>query len=127
MAELSDFKKVVEDFAGVADFVTVYITEAHAMDQWNFRGNKYKIKQHASLQERVLAASILQEDDEFRIPGTFYVDKMDNEANLAYGALPERLYIVLDGTVAYEGRKGPHGYEVGEVRDWLHEFKNKSQ
>ena len=27
---------------------------------------------------------------------------MDDIANLSYGALPERLYVVLDGTIVYE-------------------------
>ena len=33
---------------------------------------------------------------------TSQVDPMSDIANLSYGALPERLYIVLDGTIVYE-------------------------
>ncbi len=91
IAELADFKKIVADFADIADFTTIYISEAHSTDGWNFPGNIYKIKQHTSLQERLLAASILLEDDELTPPGTFLVDNMDDKASLMYGAKPERL------------------------------------
>ena len=33
---------------------------------------------------------------------TSQVDPMSDIANLSYGALPERLYVVLDGTIVYE-------------------------
>ena len=29
------------------------------------------------------------------------VDRMDNAANIAYAALPERLYVVQDGKIIY--------------------------
>ena len=126
MVELADFKQVAADFQSVADFVTIYISEVHAYDEWDYLGNKYKIKQHASLQERLLAASILLEDERLRPPGLFLVNSMKKEAEILYGDMPERLYIVLDGVIVYAGRKGPFGYKVSEVREWLEHFKVKS-
>ena len=35
---------------------------------------------------------------------TILVDNMDNKARAAYAALPERLYVVLDGEVVLEVR-----------------------
>ena len=125
MALLADFKQVVADFADIADFVTIYISEAHATNQWNFPGNKYKIKKHNSLQDRLLAASILLDDEELRPPGTFLIDTMDNEADLLYGGMPERLYIIIDGNILYAGKKGPMGYKLNEVRDWLENHRAK--
>ncbi len=61
-----------------------------------------------------------------RPPGTFYIDKLDNKAAKAYGALPERLYVVLDGVVNFQGGMGPYGYHVHEVRNWLEEFRRKT-
>ena len=51
-----------------------------------------------------------------------YVDKMENEANFLYGAMPERLYIILDSIVVYEGDTGPYKYKVAEVYDWLNKY-----
>ena len=127
MALLADFKQVVADFSDVADFVTIYISEAHAINQWNFPGNKYKIKKHTSLQDRIQAANFLLDDEELRPPGTFLIDTMDNEADLLYGGMPERLYIILDGVVVYGGRKGPVGYKLNKVREWLEKYRANGQ
>ena len=47
------------------------------------------------------------------------VDLMDNKAATAYAAMPERLYVVLDGKIAYEGRLGPFDYRLEEVEQFL--------
>ena len=52
---------------------------------------------------------------------------MDTEAELLYGALPERLYIVMDGLIKYAGRRGPDGYKIDEVKAWLEAFRGKTQ
>ena len=44
---------------------------------------------------------------------------MDNKAGAAYAAMPERLYIVLDGKIVYEGDQGPFGYNLDEVELYL--------
>ena len=126
MAKLSELRQVATQFADIANFTTTYISETHPANGWDFSGNKYKINQHISLQKRLLAASLLLDDEELRPPGTFLVDKMDTEAELVCGALPERLYIVIDGVIAYEGERGPTGYKVSEVKEWLEKYRNKS-
>jgi len=40
MARLQEFGEIVERFGDVADFVTVYIEEAHPTDEWSFKVNK---------------------------------------------------------------------------------------
>ena len=56
----------------------------------------------------------------FRFPLPFVVDDMDNAADLAYAAWPERIYIVNeDGTIAYRGGMGPFNYNPDEARAWL--------
>ena len=48
---------------------------------------------------------------------------MQNEANDAYGAWPERLYIIQQGKIVYEGGTGPYNYNLGEVEKWLEKYK----
>ena len=36
-----------------------------------------------------------------------------------YGALPERLYVVRDGTIVYKGDTGPEGYDVLGLIDFI--------
>ena len=50
---------------------------------------------------------------------------MDDKANRSYGALPERLYIILNGTIVYIGGVGPMDYKVNEIEDWLQTFKTE--
>ena len=47
------------------------------------------------------------------------VDTMLNAANIWYGAVPLRLYVIQDETVVYEGGPGPVKYEIAEVDQWF--------
>ena len=48
------------------------------------------------------------------------IDRADNQVNQAYGAWPDRLYVVgVDGKIAYQGGPGPGGFKVAEVEKWL--------
>ena len=51
------------------------------------------------------------------------VDSMLNAANIAYGAVPIRLYIVQNSAIAYEGGPGPMRYRMQEVKTWLNRAK----
>ncbi len=48
------------------------------------------------------------------------LDGMDNAANEAYAAWPDRLYIVgKDGRIAYKGAPGPAGFNPAEMEQAL--------
>ena len=51
------------------------------------------------------------------------VDTMDDEATKAYGAFPERLFIIQQGKIVYEGGMGPYNYDLEEVKNWLENGK----
>ena len=53
------------------------------------------------------------------------VDAMDDRANLAFAALPERLYVILDGKVVLQGGLGPFNYNIEEVEHFLENRKVK--
>lgn len=58
----------------------------------------------------------------FGYPIPMLVDRMDNAAEAAFGAWPERLYVVgADGKIAYQGAQGPKGFDPEEVERWLQE------
>ena len=122
MAKLNQFAELALDLAPFADFVTVYTEEAHPTDGWAFRTNKYHIKTHASLLERRCAAEnvakVLGNS-----PVDLFLDSMENTACLKYAASPERLYVVYEGKIVYQGAKGPIGYKTEEVRTFLETYK----
>ena len=78
------------------------------------------ILKHRSMQDRIRAGEILQS----KIPeAQVYADNFDNSAGWAYGAHPERLYILLDGKIVYQGGMGPFFYNLNELIRWLEDFK----
>ena len=50
---------------------------------------------------------------------------MKNEASRSYGSFPDRLYIVLDGKVVYQGGLGPVDYNTYEMEQWLEKYFEK--
>ena len=72
------------------------------------------------MEDRLQAAQLLSSLDPLT---PIVVDTLTNEALLSYAAFPDRLYIVLDGQVAYEGEIGPWGYNLEEIRHWLNAWK----
>jgi len=112
-------------FSDIADFVTVYISEAHPYESGDLPENyEFKFGSHERFEERIEAAeSLNQKFKNLSIACPLLVDFMDNKANKAYGALPERLYVLFNGKIAYMGGQGPFGYKINEVEDWLTNHK----
>uniref|UniRef100_A0A673KR71 Iodothyronine deiodinase n=4 Tax=Sinocyclocheilus TaxID=75365 RepID=A0A673KR71_9TELE len=113
--KLDQFKQLVKDFSDVADFLVVYLAEAHATDAWAFENN-IDISVHKNLEERLAAARTLVKEDPLC---PVVVDEMTNITASKYGALPERLYVIQSGKVIYQGGIGPWGYNPEEVRKVL--------
>ena len=124
MAVMENFGKLSAKFSHCADFQVVYIEEAHPSERPNFTGN-VDIQTHKNLEDRVRASKMLDtvrsNTDKFNIT----VDLMDNQASVTYAALPERLYVVLDGEIIYEGGQGPFDYHLEELESLLESFKSK--
>lgn len=119
MYKLDEFKQLVKDFRDVADFLVVYIAEAHSTDGWAFTNN-IDINRHRSLEDRLSAAHILVQKDPLC---PVVVDEMNDVTAIKYGAFPERLYVLQAGKVVYKGKVGPWGYDPMEVRSFLEKMK----
>ncbi|KAK7079979.1 Responsible for the deiodination of T4 (3,5,3',5'- tetraiodothyronine) [Halocaridina rubra] len=120
MASLERFHRMMDKYHEVANFVLVYIAEAHPTDGWALEGN-IDIKIHKNMEERIQAAEKLV--DIHPLDCDVLVDMMDDEANIGYAAMPERLYIVKEGVVVYKGGIGPFDYKMPEVEDYLSNYK----
>ena len=99
------------------DFVVVYIEEAHPTNGWAIKDNAYQIPQPKTRQERLSAAKMFADDTQLSCP--ILVDDMTNEANIAFAALPERLYIVYNGKVVFVGGQGPFNYSLDDMKKSL--------
>jgi type I thyroxine 5'-deiodinase len=97
------------------------VREAHPTDEWQMKSNVKEdvcYAQPKTLEQRVAIAKDFVQRQKYPLP--FGIDDMNNAADLAYSAWPERLYIIDEhGHVAYAGGMGPFNYNPDEVRAWL--------
>ncbi|MBM3786172.1 MAG: deiodinase [Acidobacteria bacterium] len=104
-------------YAGSVEFLLVYVREAHPTDGWQAPRNE---KENVLLES---AKSYDQKDDHaascvrnLGIEFTTLVDGMDNAAERAYTAWPDRYYIVdIDGKIVEKGSPGPAGLRAERV------------
>jgi len=135
MAALERFSQMVEKFSSSADFVCVYIAEAHPAEKRHFGGN-YDINTHNAFEDRMAAAKVfvgefdelvekrkeLASSQEHGLNARMVdvvVDPMEDEANRKYAALPERLFGIIGGKVGYVGDLGPYGYDIDQLEEWI--------
>jgi len=83
---------MVEEYKSRVFFLTIYIKEAHAADQWKL-GDKIVINQHKSNEERLQATKLMIESMNFKIPTI--IDTVENTFEELFAVWPER-YILLE-------------------------------
>jgi hypothetical protein len=115
---MSHFNKLIVKYGTRADFVVIYIAEAHPADGWATGGENYGINKARLIEDRLAAAMSLAATADPLCPAV-YVDTMSDEANASYGAMFERLYVLLDDRVAFQGGRGPSNYSVHALQTWL--------
>jgi type I thyroxine 5'-deiodinase len=102
-------------------FITIYIKEAHPVDEWQMDANKKEdvcYQQPTTTADRVRIANDFVRRFHYEIP--MFVDPIENTANAMYAGWPERLYVVDEkGTIVYKGEPGPFGYHPEDVATWL--------
>jgi Iodothyronine deiodinase len=82
------------------------------------RNDKVVFKQPKVFAERMEAAKILVERLHYKEPVA--VDSMENTAETAYSAWPERLYVIAPGgRIVYKGGMGPFEFHPEEAEKAL--------
>ena len=100
------------------DFIIVYIREAHASDGWKFDGKNYSfIRHHRDISDRLNAIKVMIQMAHIRRDQrvSIYCDTMDNITKNVFRAWPERLYVLYDQKILYQGGEGPDGYSIPSV------------
>lgn len=100
-------------------FAVVYIHEAHPEDGWVVTMNRtdgIAVQQPTTDGEREGVAAACAIRLEVRMP--VVIDPIDNRVASAYGALPDRLYLIgMGGHVAFQGEEGPWGFRVEDLAE----------
>ena len=108
--------RIYQRFRDRVEFFVVYVQEAHPTDGWQTDSNLNDgvlFRQHQSYAEREEVAQTCSLDLHIGLP--IIVEEMDNAIDEAYGAAPERLYLIgIDEKVAYQGGAGPHFFNPDE-------------
>ncbi len=94
-------------------FAVVYIREAHPEEGWVVTPNRNEgilVNDPTTDGERAEVAATCAIRLEIRMP--VVVDAVDDAIARAYGALPDRLYLIgRGGRVAFQGEPGPMGFQ----------------
>jgi len=82
--------------------------------------------QPTSFTERVTVASACAAGLNLSIPTL--IDAMDNAADRLYNGWPERLYVLSpEGVVAYQGGKGPYGFDPEALAQFLRDTSSATE
>lgn len=111
----------MKEYKYQADFYYVYIQEAHPKEGWSIAANgKWDVNNPTSAEERKALGQMWHGESGCKAP--LLVDSIENTVDVAFGAKPERLYILQGNKVTYKGGPGPHLYDVEELREKLAEI-----
>jgi len=102
--------------------VAVYITEAHARDEWPVGPSISFCSQPRTLEERCQLAEKFINTRLYRVP--MLVDAMENNFQKAFAAWPFRFFIVKDNRIAYKAEPSPVSlcYDARELTDLIPSF-----
>ncbi len=118
MARLEELR---EQWEGRAEFLLVYIKEAHPEDEWQMDVNHEAdvvYHQPKTVDERRELARLFVE--KMGVEAPVLIDDIENTANACYAAWPERIYVIdTDGRIAYKGGMGPFYFDVDGLSRFL--------
>ena len=114
---MGELEELYERHGAEVAFFIVYIREAHPEDGWVLADNRREeitVTDPTSVEERAAVADACVARLETRIP--VLLDDVDDTCALAYGGWPDRLYLIdRDGRVAFQGGRGPDGFDPAEL------------
>lgn len=98
-------------------FYVVYIREAHPEDGWVVTDNRaegIEVQDPTSTEERHAVAETCLVRSAIRIPTL--LDTIDDASARAFGAWPDRLYLIgRGGRIAFQGGPGPFGFSPADL------------
>jgi hypothetical protein len=87
-----------------------------------FVGPQYSfIANHRNIKDRIEAVKIMIEMANISRENniSIYCDTIDDHTNHLFRGSPERLYVLYDQKILYQGQKGPFGYSIPSLDYFL--------
>jgi len=115
----SYFEHLYNKYKDRANFLVVYITEAHARDEWPVGKTISFCDQPKTLSDRCVLARKYSADNSLTIP--VYVDNMNNHFDEVFAAWPLRFYVVKNGELVFKAQPNleHYAYDPTELSKWL--------
>ena len=116
------FDKMAAQYVNIADFYVIYTQEVHPTDGWAFKPGEhpYEIATHKVIKDRIEAAKILQGlANHVKV----VADDISDVTALTYGGVYERIYIIQDSKVLFQGAIWPIGYNLDKINQVLDKIK----
>jgi len=118
---LAEIEKLRDEYGDRAEFVFVYIKEAHPDDEWQMQSNRDSQVVHGqpkTFEARMDLAKVFV--DRMNVKTPTLVDGIQNTALACYAAWPERIYVVdTVGRILLKGGMGPFKFDPTELQDFL--------
>jgi hypothetical protein len=116
-----NLKKLHHRYKDRANFLMIYVREAHPTDGWRMVPNDRAgivFAQPRTYDERVSVAQTCNRSLGLSFP--VLVDTIDDAVNDRYCGLPSRLYVIdRAGKIAYKSGRGPFGFKPAEMEQSL--------
>jgi len=108
--------QIWESYEEKAVFLTIYLTEAHAQDQWPL-GKHVQVFQHKTIQDRISVAKQFVAENRYTLP--MVVDCMQNEFTWKYYAHPERFFVIIGGKLTFKANPQGAYYRLEDLEEYL--------
>jgi thiol-disulfide isomerase/thioredoxin len=119
--QAGNIEKLYRKYKDRANFVMIYVREAHPTDGWKMDSNEMvgvSLPQPATYDERVKVAQICGDRLDLGFP--ILVDTIDDAVGSYYSGMPSRLYLIdSEGKVAFKNGRGPFGFKPEELEHSL--------
>jgi len=120
-SQAGNVEKLYRMYKDRANFVMIYVREAHPTDGWSMESNDrvgVSLPQPRTYAERVSVAQTCGKRLGLGFP--MLVDTIDDAVGARYSGMPSRLYLIDGlGKVAYKSGRGPFGFKPSELEHSL--------
>jgi thiol-disulfide isomerase/thioredoxin len=116
-----NFEKLYQRYKDRANFVMVYVREAHPTDGWRMESNELKGVSTAQPDTYGKRVEVAQKCG--RLLGLGFpmlVDTIDDAVGARYSGMPGRFYLIdRTGKIAFKNGRGPYGFKPAELEQSL--------
>ena len=119
--DAGNLEKIFLRYKDRANFVMVYVREAHPTGGWKMDSNEragVSLPQPTTYDERAKVAALCASHLDLSFP--IVVDTIDDAVGGYYSGMPSRLYLIdRQGKIAFKNGRGPFGFKAAELEQSL--------